>query len=200
MSTGLHLTDDVQLLSLHVDALELSCSVEQVPMLHGDFDELDLKLSRSRAVTRATIPYRPAATGWSWDGNAAGAEPVVVLPTAVRKGYRFALQCSDWILFVAAPRARLPQMMIQLRADYLLAAGPLAAYGAVRAWVEQHALPLVDGVAPDSSPLWLIARLDLAADVAGVNLTAADLDRFTTRARARDAYHAGDGWDWVTER
>ena len=193
------LTDDVGLVSFHVDALELSCSIDQVPLLHGDFDELDLKLARLKAATRGTRPSRPVPSGWRWEQAADADEPVVVLPTSVRKGYRCALHCSDWLLLVAAPRSVLPRFAVQLRADYLLASGPLAGYEAVRAWVARHLIPLVDGVPAEAEPVWRIARLDLAADVAGVKLEAGDLNSFTTRARARGTFHVGDGWDWVDE-
>lgn len=113
MSGLRQLTDDAVLLSLHVDALELSCSVEQVPMLYGgEWDELDLKLSRLKVGTRATVPSRPVPTGWQWD-EAPAPEPVLLLPSALRKGYRFALACSAWVLFVASPRAVVPRFSVQ---------------------------------------------------------------------------------------
>jgi hypothetical protein len=198
VSTVRELGDGAVLLSLHVDALELSCAVEQVPMLCGGrtSDELDFKLSRLKSRARATVPSGPVATGWHWD-EGLEAEPVLLLPTALRRAYRYALACSAWVIFVAPPRAVVPRFCVQLRADYLLRVGPLHAYRAARASVERFPLQLVEGKAPDVEPVWRISRLDLAADVAGVELTTSHLDRFTTRARVRGSRHDGDGWDWA---
>lgn len=191
------LTDGASLLSFHVDALELSCAVDQVPMLYGgDCDELDAKLSGLKGRARTTHPWHPVPSGWTWD-ETADQEPVVALPTALRDGYQFVLQCEAWVLFVAAPRAVVPRFAMQLRADYLLRTGPLLAYGAARAWVERYPMTLVQGIAPGTEPQWRISRLDLAADIAGVQLAATDLDHFTTRARIRETHHHGHGWDWA---
>lgn len=196
MSGVRELGDGAALLSLHVDGLELSCAVEQMPMLRAGrrSDELDFKLARLKSQARATVPSGPVATGWFWDEKVEP-EPVLVQPTALRRAYQYALTCSAWALFVASPRAPLPRLCVQLRADYLLRVGPLHAYRAVRAWVERFPLKLIDGQAPDTEPVWRVSRLDLAADVAGVELSASDLDRFTTRARLRGSRHDGAGWE-----
>jgi hypothetical protein len=186
MSDPLTLAGRAVLLSHHVDGLELSCAVERLPpRLAGRPDELECALDLWQRRSRSTTPAWPVATSWSWDG-----EPVQLHPRGMRPGKRYCLEASDWMVFVSTDNAPGPRFVAQLRSDYLLQAGPLPAYSAVRTWVEESLVSLLDLV-PDSKPRWGIARLDLAADLAGVKLGPSDLARFTTRARARRAFDAG---------
>lgn len=187
------LTDDVALLSVHVDALELSCNVTQVPMLYdGETDRLGTLLAELTTVARSAAPARPVQSNWTWESTR-GPTPVTVLPRSLRRSYAFALECCDWLLVVASPRAVVPRVMVQLRSEYLLTEGAHTAYERIRAWVERHLLPLIEGRPVGDSPVWSIARLDLAADLVGVQLHIADLARFTARARTRQSWHVGDG-------
>ena len=72
----------------------------------------------------------------------------------------------------------------QQRADQLLADGAAKACADARAWIEINLLALV-GRRVALASAWRISRLDLAADVAGDLLRAGDVQRLTTRAKAR---------------
>ncbi|HEU4656365.1 MAG TPA: hypothetical protein VFR97_02515 [Capillimicrobium sp.] len=173
-----------RLLSQHVDGLELTCAVAQVPLLLRQRpDDLDARLGRLQARARATLPHGAVPSEWCWDD-----EPVLVLPHSLRPGARYCIECSDWAIFVAPVGSVVPRLTVQLRADYLLRVGPLGAYDASREWVEDHLVPLIGGRPPEDRPAWRISRLDLAADVAGVVFQLADLDHFTTRAASRRSY------------
>jgi hypothetical protein len=79
----------------------------------------------------------------------------------------------------------LPPVRVQPRADYLHGVGPEVAAG----WfmlVLSEAFGGSDGVA------WSVARLDLFCDVQGWELTAADKDRFVSRASARVTFEDGE--------
>ena len=178
------------LVSHHVDALELTCSVPQVALLlKRNTDRLEDRLAVALREARRP-PQQPVVSGWTWDVTA-DPEPVLVLPNSLRKHRSYTLFCSAWVLFVAPARSVVPRITVRLRSWYLrsYAGGALGAYERVRAWVERHLLPLLDGVPPEGAPTWRVARLDLAADVAGVEVLPADLDRFTTRARRRKGHH-----------
>jgi hypothetical protein len=175
--------------SHHVDGLELTCSVPQVALLMDRrTDRLEDRLAANLRDARRH-PQQAVLTGWSWDVSA-DSEPVLLLPYSLRKRRIYALECSAWAAFVAPARSVVPRVTVQLRSWFLRAesGGALGAYERVRAWVERHLLPLVDGVPPGEEAVWRIARLDIAADVAGVHLALDDLDRFTTRARCRDGH------------
>jgi len=64
-----------------------------------------------------------------------------------------------------------------------------AACAGVVKWVEENLLTEVSGVPDDEPPVWRVSRVDIAADITGVELSASDLARFTTRARSRESYH-----------
>lgn len=184
------LANGARLLSHHVDGLELSCQVAQVPLLlRGDPDGLEPLLARLQDSARSTVPSAPAASPFTWGERA---ERVVVMPHATRRGARFRLDSDDWSFFVAAVGSVLPRFTVQLRADYLLDVGPVAAYDAVRTWCEGMVLPLVGGRPPEDTPTWRISRLDLAADVTGIRLGPYDLEHFTTRATQRRTYQQDD--------
>ncbi|MBX5441605.1 MAG: hypothetical protein IRZ32_08775 [Solirubrobacteraceae bacterium] len=188
MSGPYPLADGAVLLSHHVDALELSCAVEHVPSALGGRPEcLDLHLAGYQDLARRS-PRGPVASGWTWDEGPVR-EPVLVHPGGLRQGRRYALESPDWLVLVAAPRSVAARIVVQLRADYLLRVGPLHAYHAARAWVERHLVPMLGGLTADNQPRWGIARIDVAADVAGVHWRPADLERITTRARTRDTHH-----------
>lgn len=177
-----------QLLSQHVDALELTCSVEQLPglLLRDRTDPLERLLGEVQELARAQHPQCAVETELEWHD----AERVIVQPGGVRKGNRYCIECSDWVGFVAAVGAVVPRITVQCRAEYLLRVGALVAYDEVTAWVDDHLLPLVEGRPDEDEARWRIARIDLAADVMGVALSAGRLRHFTSRANVRRAYHA----------
>jgi hypothetical protein len=184
MSTPLTLAGRTVLIAHHVDGLELSCVVERIPpALAGRPDELECSLDLDQRRAQATVPPWPVPSRFTWDG-----EPVIAHPFGKRPGKRYCLQSDDWMVFVSGDRTPGPRLVVQLRSDYLLRVGPMRAFEAVREWVAEHLLSLLDLV-PDTEPRWGIARLDLAADVTGVSLSSSDLVRFTTRARARRTFH-----------
>lgn len=188
MSGPCQLADGAALLSHHVDALELSCAVEHVPSaLGGRPERLDLHLAGYQNLARRS-PRGPVPSGWTWDEGPVR-EPVLVHPGGLRQGRRYALESPDWLALVAAPRSVAARIVVQLRAEYLLRVGPLHAYHAARAWVDRHLVPMLGGLTDDTPPRWGIARIDLAADVAGIRLCPGDLERITTRARTRDTHH-----------
>jgi len=179
------LTGGVVLLAHHVDALELSCAVMQVPpALAGRPDELECALDNDRRRAGASVPPRPLPSSLgTWAGL-----PVVGHPRGKRPGKPYCLETDDWITFIANDRAPGPRLVVQLRSDYLLRHGPLAACKEVTAWIETHLLSLLDLV-DDETPVWRVARIDLAADVSGLSLAPGDLARFTTPARSRRVFH-----------
>jgi len=191
VSGPLALADGIALVGHHVDALELSCSIDVVPMrLATRLEELDCQLDAYRRRARATTPAHHVQTKWTWAN-----EPVIAHPSGLRPGKRYCLESRDWMLFVsAAPFG--PRLVIQLRSEFLLSAGPLPAFEQLRTWTESNLLSLANLI-PDTEPRWNIARLDLAADIAGVVLTPSDLPLFTTRAVARRAFSSEQ--DVVTE-
>lgn len=174
------------LLSHHVDGLELTCAVEQLPglLLRGRTDPLDAILGDVQGLARAQHPQCAVESRWVWQDD----EPVIVQPDGRRKGNRYCLECSDWIGFVAAIGAVVPRITIQCRSEYLLRVGALGAFDEVTEWVDDHLLPLVEGRPDEDVAVWRIARLDLAADVTGVAFSAGRLRHFTSRANVRRAY------------
>jgi hypothetical protein len=184
MSVPLTLAGRTVLMAHHVDGLELSCVVERIPpALAGRPDELECSLDLDQRRALATVPPWPVPCRFTWEG-----EPVIAHPSGKRPGRRYCLQSDDWMLFVSGDRAPGPRFVVQLRSDYLLRVGPVRASEAVREWVAEHLLSLLDLV-PDTEPRWGIARLDLAADITGLSLAPEDIARFTTRARARRTFH-----------
>lgn len=181
------------LLSRHVDALELTCAVQQVPklLMHGTDDRLERILKKHQDEARALRPRSPVESDWMWGD----AERVRAHPTGIRPGVRYCIECADWMGFIAATNSVLPRMSFQLRADYLVSVGAVGAFDALVPWVERTLLPLVGGRPVEDVPRWGLARLDVAADVLGAGITETDLHRFTTRAVARETHH--DGWDFL---
>ena len=92
------LASDVWLIAQTVDSLELSCTVEQ-SRRYGDqpSDELEACLGRLAAKCPS---WGPTQTQWSvlLDGID---EPVWLLPTSPRKGWRWALETPAWLLLVS---------------------------------------------------------------------------------------------------
>ncbi|PTL58665.1 hypothetical protein [Paraconexibacter algicola] len=178
----------VRLLSLHVDALEITCSLGQVRLLldEGGVDALERELAELVQLARSQAPQCAVETDWTWGAG----EPVILHPGAMRRGQRYCLECGDWTLFVAAISSRRPRITVQCRAEYLLRVGRLAAWDEVTAWVEEQLLPWVGGLPEeDDEPCWRIARIDLAADVLGAKLAPNRLPHFVSRANARRALH-----------
>lgn len=202
MSSPEALAPGVWLLSHHVDMLELTCTADQVGLLlpsepkRGDLESrgapsvcnLELRLDGIRRTANLHTGLAILDTGWTWltqDGEVG----VELLPYALRDGYAFALQTPDWLLLVAPWRSKRPRLTFQLRADYVLQNGPLVGFEAVKAWSETNIFPLVSGMAKETTPEWKVSRLDIAADVAGLTLSAGDLASFTTRAKTRKERH-----------
>lgn len=207
----LELSPGVFLASHHVDALEISCAVDQVPHLIGkgasrsgkvreqtqkvrrDFKtsemvcELEAKLDRLKRNGEKLNLDGERDTGWRWREDDAE-EPVKLLPTVKRAGHVFALETNDWLLMIGRFKSVRPRFTFQARADYLLEVGADEAYRQIVEWWTEHIRPLMVGITEDS-PLWRISRIDLAADLAGAKLVATDLACFTTRARQRIEHH-----------
>jgi len=208
----LELSPGVSLTSHHVDALEVSCAVDQVPHLIGEKDfksaedrrgtgkvrrdyktaamvcELEAKLDHLKRHGEKLNLEGERATGWQWrEGEAA--EQVRLLPTIKRTGQSFALETNDWLLMIGRFKSVRPRFSFQTRADYLLEVGAAETYRQITKWWTENIQPLLVGMTDDSPPMWRISRIDLAADLAGVNLKAADLACFTTRARQRKEHH-----------
>lgn len=174
------------LLSHHVDALELTCSVEQLPglLLRDRTDPLERVLADVQGLAREQQPQCAVESDWLWRDD----EVVIVQPDGRRKGNRYCIECSDWIGFVAAIGAVVPRITIQCRSEYLLRVGALAAFDEVTGWVDDNLLPLIEGRPEEDVARWRIARLDLAADVTGVSFRPSRLRHFTSRANVRRAY------------
>src|SRR4051794_5649623 len=100
------------LLSHHVDGLELTCSVEQLPglLLRDRTDLLERELASVQELARAQRPQCAVESDWSWGDDY---EKVIVHPDARRKGNRYCIECSDWVAFVAAIGAVVPRITIQ---------------------------------------------------------------------------------------
>lgn len=177
------------LVSHHVDALELTCSMSQVGLLldTDGTDALERELAEVVQLARDQAPQCAVETCWSWGEDD---EPVILHPGPKRDGQRYCLECSDWMIFVAAIGARRPRITVQCRAEYLLRVGALAAYDAATLWVEEQLLPWVGGLPEeDDKPRWGIARIDLTADVLGVKLAPSRLPHFVSRSNDRRALH-----------
>lgn len=203
------LSPGVFLCSHHVDALELSCSVEQVPLrtpsnptdghtesgrVKRDYKtallvcELEAMLDQVKRLGEKLNLNGDRGTGWLW-GKGKSGEPVRLLPTVQRRGQAFALETSDWLLMIGPYRSARPRFSFQARADYLLEVGPGKAYREIVKWWEENILPLMVGMSKDDPPVWRISRIDLAADVLGADLVASDLALIATRARQRKEHH-----------
>lgn len=168
-----------------VDGLELSCTVQQTHR-YADMpvDELEGVLSGLQAQRAAR--WGPLPTPWTVSLDGADV-PVHLLPSSPRAGWRYGLECSAWLLLVAADGAARPRFCVQLRSDRLLTQGPLAAWQEAREWVNANLMPLVGRLVTDEVE-WRISRLDLAADVAGAALQPRDSEHLTTRARNRERH------------
>lgn len=209
----LELSSGVFLAAHHVDALEVSCSVDQVPNLvkkpaSGDSTkkgsksgrrdhrtatmvcDLEAKLDLDKRQGERLNDKGERDTGWSWTASGDGCQPVRLLPTVPRKGQAFALETEDWLLMVCPFRTIRPRFSFQLRSDFLLEVGASAAYGQVVRWWGENIRPILVGMPEGEAPTWRISRVDLAADVAGAGLLATDLDHLTTRSRLRKERHS----------
>jgi len=216
--TLLELSSGVAVVSHHVDALELSCTVDQAPHLVKGYCadlsmapwasiemrrvrrdnktaemvcELEAKLDLLKRKGERINEKGERDTGWTWD-TADSAEPVRLLPEYRRKGHTFALETSDWLLMIRPFKSVKPRFSFQLRADYLLELGAGEAYRNVVEWWTANIGRLVIGQT-EGSPVWRISRIDLTADIAGISLNAGDLSMFTTRLRQRNEHHSCDG-------
>lgn len=201
----------VFLVSHHVDGLELSCSVDQVPNLNkpwkakGSKRETEGKVKRDNRTAsmacdleaKLDIGKRKGqrlnreghrAVGWQWRDDIRK-EPVRLLPFSPRPGYSYALETTDWLLLVAPFRSPRPRFSFQLRAEYLLEAGAKKAFTEVVRWWTRNINPLMIAKT-DEGPIWRISRIDLAADLAGVDLEPNDLPLFIASARSRKERHA----------
>jgi hypothetical protein len=160
------------LLSHHVDGLEVSCTVQQVPLLLGDKRErLDPLLEHARARASRARPMVPVALSFVWPHGLDGDEPLLIHPGRLRRNYAYGLETSSWLMLVGSPRSPLPRFVIQFRAGSLLSRGAAEILRLTRVWWETNLLPLVGGIPEeDAEPQWRISRLDLAADVGGVEL------------------------------
>jgi|GEM_PF-4477248 len=208
----LELAPGVFLASHHVDALEISCAVDQVPHLVGK--EASLPTHKGQGTETVRRDYKTAATvceleakldqlkrhgeklnlegeratGWLWrEGDTD--QQVRLLPTAKRAGHAFALETDDWLLMIERFKSVRPRFAFQVRADYLLETGAAEAYRRVVEWWTENIRPLLVGMMEESPPVWRISRIDLASDLAGAKLLATDLNCLTTRARQRKEHH-----------
>ena len=187
MSELAALSEDAWLVTQVVDALELSCTVEQARS-SGERrpDELESCLYGLR---KSPGGWGPLETDWQVTVGGVP-EPVWMLPASPRKGWRYALESPNWLMLISGNGQGKPRFCVQLRSDYLLSDGATTASAETCKWVETNLLPLV-GRRVGLEPSWRISRLDLAADVAGEVLEAADLQNITTRARERGCREEG---------
>lgn len=198
MKSATDLGGGAKLLSHHVDWLELSCTLPQVKLLAPDGDPLDDRLAAFKFQCTGRSGQDSLPTAWKWSGHEGGEVEIVrYLRQAKRRGRPYTLECSAWIIFVARPFSAIPRFVVQTRADYLQAIGPIAAYRQIRDWATENLIPLVGGIDPDAEASWRIARIDLAADISGVGFEIEDLRRFTSRSRVRGIHDDdGSGIDW----
>ncbi|HMT06335.1 MAG TPA: hypothetical protein PKD76_12440 [Solirubrobacterales bacterium] len=62
----------------------------------------------------------------------------------------------------------------------------------MKKWAERQVIVKINGTAPGESPEWKISRIDLAADIAGIEFKPRDLERLTSRAIYRRSHHPDD--------
>jgi hypothetical protein len=185
------LADGVVLLWHGVDAAELSWTVPSRPRLTNDPpDHLEQRLATLQQ--QAVAQGRRIESGWAFEDL--GSDPVMVHTRGVLSS-PYALQCAAFLVRVNHEAPSGVRAVVQLRSHYIQRVGPEQAIRNVREWVDKHLLPLVDGRIRDAAAEWHVHRLDLAADLAGINLTRHHLPRFITRARQRSEWHAPDQSD-----
>jgi hypothetical protein len=191
------LAPGVTLLGQHVDALELTCGVDQHRRVGRRPDDLHLTLLGLREQARASVhdaadvvflkKGRIRRTVWRFPVGERK-ELVRILARGQRQ-WAFVLRCEGaWQLSVAPDGARGPRLHVQFASDYLASVGALEATRAFKRWATRTVLPLIDRRGP-VEPVWRLMRVDLAADVAGASFARLDLDRFVSRSRLRSSFH-----------
>lgn len=170
----------VKLIGAHVDALELSWAPTTRTRFGGEeTDPLGRLLAEQQFAAHQS--RRPVALEqWGWRDDY-----VRVLPRGVRS-WTHAFECNDWLGMIGRDGAQGSRGLFQIRSDYLAEVGAVEAVRQVQIWTARHLLPRTrrDTEWPVA---WRVARIDLAADLAGVRLKASDLSRFTSRASKRTA-------------
>jgi hypothetical protein len=182
--------------------LELTCAIDQVTLLTKghivggvrktedrvwwcDLDYALHRISKRGALVR---PTGERDTGWTWSRQGE-TENVLLLPRVPRRGHAFALETRDWMMLIAPYRSVIPRITIQARSHFLLSVGPASALAAIKEWTAENIIPLVNGTVPGKDPTWKISRIDIAADLAGIELEASDLSDFTSRAKFKREHH-----------
>lgn len=174
-----------------MDSLEISCDFAQVG-LAMESERRERTQSRRGLPSPSDLEYRldlkkrsgRLQTEWTWKGGQ-GSEPVMITPAPPRRGYAAGLETGDWLVMVAPWKSVLPTLMVQMRSTYLLRRGASCCFEEVKTWCEENLAPLVNGVPAEEDEIWKISRLDLAADVAGVEIGPSDLGSLVTRASNR---------------
>lgn len=112
---------------------------------------------------------KPQPTGWTWRG-----QPVRIHAKG-QLFWRLRLEAEDWNLLLDAEHG--PDVYLQFRARYLYEVGPQQAWKDWRYW---FVFSCVDQLSAK------VSRIDLAADVAGLDLSELEVNHFVGNPRRRE--------------